>query len=338
MVSETINAIEEIYGCNPTDLPEEVLTSAKPLILRGLVSDWPIVRTAAQGPGAVLDRLREYYRGKPVSLFLGTAEIEGRFFYNDDMTGFNFVQMEASLGDVFDKLIEFEHQEKSPAFYVGSTAIDTWLSGFRQDNDLNFDTHKPLTSIWIGNKSRVAAHFDSPNNIACCVLGRRRFTVFPPEQVANLYTGPHDLTPAGQQISMVDFSAPDLQKYPKFSEALAASQVAELEPGDAIFLPSMWWHHVEALDAINVLVNYWWSREPAYLGSPADALNHAMLAIKELPLAQRQAWQSMFNQHVFEPPEGGTDHIAEHAKGRLGNIDEVMARRLRAELLNHLKQ
>ena len=291
-----------------------------------------------QGPHAVLDRLRDYYQGRPVSLFLGTAEIEGRFFYNDDMTGFNFLQMEANLGDVFDKLIEFEQQQQPPAFYVGSTAIDTWLNGFRQENDLGLDAQRPLTSIWIGNQSRVAAHFDSPDNIACCVLGRRRFTVFPPEQVSNLYVGPQDLTPAGQQISMVDFANPDLQTYPKFRQALAAAQVAELEPGDALFLPSMWWHHVEALDSINVLVNYWWTAAPAYLGSPADALTHAMLAIKELPPAQRHAWLSLFNEYVFDPPQGGTDHIAAGAKGRLGKINEPMARRLRAELLNRLKQ
>ncbi|MEH6585163.1 MAG: cupin-like domain-containing protein [Halioglobus sp.] len=337
-MSDTLTQIEEVHGCNPAALPAEVLTSTQPLILRGLVSDWPIVRTAMQGPHAVLDRLRDYYQGRSVSLFLGTAEIEGRFFYNDDMTGFNFLQMEAKLGDVFDKLIEFEHQEQPPAFYVGSTAIDTWLNGFRQENDLGLDTQRPLTSIWIGNQSRVAAHFDSPDNIACCVLGRRRFTVFPPEQVSNLYVGPQDLTPAGQQISMVDFANPDLQTYPKFSEALAAAQVAELEPGDALFLPSMWWHHVEALDAINILVNYWWTAAPAYLGSPADALTHAMLAIKELPPAQRNAWQSLFKEYVFDPPQGGTDHIVAGAKGRLGKITEPMARRLRAELLNRLKQ
>lgn len=337
-MSEANQNIEEIQNCNPTDLPPEILTSPTPLILRGLVSDWPIVQTAAQGPHAVLDRLRRYYQGKPVSLFLGTAEINGRFFYNEDITGFNFLQMDASLGDVFDKLIEFEHDENPPAFYVGSTAIDTWLSGFRQDNDLNLSEQKPLTSIWIGNRSRVAAHFDSPDNIACCVLGRRRFTLFPPEQVSNLYIGPQDLTPAGQQISMVDFADPDLKKYPRFTQALAAAQVAELEPGDALFLPSLWWHHVEALDAINILVNYWWSSEPAFLGSASDALTHAILAIKELPQSKRQAWQSMFNEYVFDPPQGGTDHIVDGAKGRLGKIDERMARRLRAELINRLKQ
>jgi quercetin dioxygenase-like cupin family protein len=37
---------------------------------------------------------------------------------------------------------------------------------------------------------------------------------------------------------------------------------AELSPGDAIFIPMGWFHHVEALERFNVLVNYWWD-EPS---------------------------------------------------------------------------
>ena len=45
------------------------------------------------------------------------------------------------------------------------------------------------------------------------VAGRRRFTLFPPEQVANLYIGPLDLTPAGQPVSLVDQAQPDLVRH-----------------------------------------------------------------------------------------------------------------------------
>ena len=90
-----------------------------------------------------------------------------------------------------------------------------------------------LASLWIGNRTRTAAHFDLPQNIACVISGRRRFTVFPIGQLPNLYVGPLDFTPAGQAISLVDFHAPDFERYPRFREALRHAQVAELEPGDA---------------------------------------------------------------------------------------------------------
>lgn len=331
-------SVEERSGCDPANLPEDVLRSDRPLILRGLVSHWPVVQSGLQHPHRALSDIRGYYQGRPVTAFLGAPEINGRFFYNEDLSGFNFTQLEAKLDAILDKLLEYEPSDKPPTFYVGSTGVDTWLPGFRQDNDIGLQAHRPLTSIWIGNRSRVAAHFDYPDNIACCVLGHRRFTLFPPEQVRNLYIGPMDLTPAGQQISLVNFAEPDLQRYPRFSEALAAAQVAELAPGDALFLPGMWWHHVEALDTLNVLVNYWWNPAPDYLGSAADALTHALMAIKDLSPEQRAAWRELFDYYVFNPPDHGLDHIPEPARGRLGTIDANTARRLRAELLNKLRQ
>src|SRR5204862_262211 len=138
------------------------------------------------------------------------------------------------------------------AYYMGSTDLDTYLPSFRSENDLNptgelFARHVPLASIWIGNRTIASAHYDMANNAAICAVGCRRFTLFPPDQIANLYPGPLAPTPGGQVGSMVDPNAPDLTLYPRFGDALATAQVAELEPGDILFYPAPWWHQVEAL-------------------------------------------------------------------------------------------
>jgi len=62
---------------------------------------------------------------------------------------------------------------------------------------------------------------------------------------------------------MVHVTAPDLARYPRYAPALEVAQESELAPGDAIFIPHDWYHHVEALDPFNVLVNYWWDAEAA---------------------------------------------------------------------------
>jgi oxalate decarboxylase/phosphoglucose isomerase-like protein (cupin superfamily) len=57
---------------------------------------------------------------------------------------------------------------------------------------------------------------------------------------------------------MVHVTAPDFDKFPRFADALDSAEEAELSPGDAIFIPRDWFHHVESLERFNILVNYWW--------------------------------------------------------------------------------
>jgi hypothetical protein len=221
---------------------------------------------------------------------------------------------------------------------VGSTTVEACLPGFRDENDVAFGAYRPLTSIWLGNRSRVAAHFDLPDNLACCVAGRRRFTLFPPEQIANLYPGPIDFTPAGQTISMVDLHAPDFERFPRFAEALAHAQVAELEPGDALVIPSLWWHHAEAAGPFSVLVNYWWRRSPAWMDPPGNVLDYALLALRDLPAEQRAAWHAVFRYYVFDFNPANTDHLPADRKGVLGPLDDARARGLRAHIRNRLNR
>jgi hypothetical protein len=195
-----------------------------------------------------------------------------------------------------------------------------------------------LASIWIGTPTRIAAHNDFPDNLACCAAGRRRFTLFPPDQFGNLYLGPIDHTPAGRAVSMVDFAAPDLAAYPNFAEALAHAQIADLEPGDALFIPSLWYHHVEASAPFNVLVNYWWRDTPRFLGQPQNALNHAILAIRDLPEAQRDVWRAMFEHYVFSGGDAAAAHVPVQGRGVLARFDAETAGRMHAFLLRSLSR
>jgi len=157
-------------------------------------------------------------------------------------------------------------------------------------------------------------------------------------KLANLYVGPIDFTPAGQSVSLVDLARPDFAKFPKFAQALAHARVADLEPGDAIFIPSMWWHHVEALDSFNVLVNYWWRQSPEHMDSPINALMMAMMSVRDLPKEQRRAWQHLFDHYVFAADEHTAEHIPKPARGGLLPLDPDAARVLRARLLKNLNR
>ena len=98
----------------------------------------------------------------------------------------------------------------------------------------------------------------------------------------------------------------------------------------------MWWHHVEALDSFNVLVNYWWRNSPSFMGAPLNALQHAMLR-RDLPPEQRVIWQNIFKHYVFEPKEENFVHIPEGVRGVLNSLSEESAQQIRTLLLNRLK-
>src|SRR5450830_348679 len=330
--------VAELRGVGPDALTPRILESTQPLILRGLVGGWPLVAAARTSQQAADAYLRRFYRGANVVAMLGRPEIDGRFFYNEDLSGFNFFPANVRLDGVLEELEDHRNDERPPAIYVGSTAIDTCLPGFRAENDVDLQGRDALASIWIGNRTRIAAHYDLPDNLACVAAGRRRFTLFPPEQVANLYVGPLDFTPAGQAISLVDFRQPDLVRFPRFAEAQKHGQVAELEAGDALFIPSTWWHHVEALERFNVLVNYWWRQSPGYMDTPTNALMHAIMTVRDLPPAQRDAWRALFDHYVFDQDEQTAAHIPPAARRVLAPLDADGTRALRAQLLKRMNR
>ena len=329
--------IQETHWQPEAGWDTELLHSDTPRVIRGVAKNWGLVVKSGQ-PEHALAYLRQMATPHKTTAFIAEPEHGGRLFYNDAMTGFNFTQVTTTLGAVVDKLSGLLREEGPPTLYMGSTNIEQAIPGFTAANDASLPVEQPLVSLWLGNRSRIAAHFDYPRNLAVCVLGRRRFTVFPPEQVGNLYVGPWDITPAGQPISLVDTTAPDLEAFPRYAEAIKHAQVAELEPGDALYLPGMWWHGVESLSPVNGLVNYWWSETDPVYGAPMEAFNHALLSLKQLPVAQRRAWQALFNEYVFEPSTDHLAHIPGPAQGKLAPLSGDAAKRLRAELINRLKR
>jgi len=337
-----VRPVRSIDGAKGVDLPA-LLAANEPVILRGLAADWPLVAAGRSGADAAIAYLKHYDGGRPIVGYTGDAAIGGRFFYCDDWSGLNFDAARVGLSDYLDRIARHLDDAEPPNFYIGSTDLDTYLPGLRHDNDLPLPPPPPghaapLASIWIGNRTIAATHYDLSNNLAVCLVGQRRFTLFPPDQVANLYPGPLEPTPGGQVVSMVDLRAPDLDRYPRFADALEQAQVADLAPGDVLFYPALWWHHVEALDRFNVMINYWWNDAPAFADSPMTTLLHAMLSLRERPAAERAAWAAMFDHYIWSGGEDARAHLPAAMQGDLAPLDPAAARRLRAKLLQRLNR
>jgi hypothetical protein len=304
-----VQSISEWENADRETFENDIVGSNRPAVIRGLVGDWPSV---AHGRDSVEDLCRYFERldsGAPVYTIAAPPEAGGRFFYSDDLTGLNFNRGQVPLGQVIGQLLAQIDKQDGHAIAVQSLPVRDVLPAFEGAHRMPLLDDTVPATMWIGSAGKVAPHYDVHRNIACVVAGRRRFTLFPPDQAANLYPGPILGAPGGVPISLVDIWNPDLERFPRYAEARNAACEALLEPGDAIYIPSLWWHGVESLEPFNVLVNYWWGGIARQGISPNDSLLHAMLAIAELDEAQRQAWRAFFDYYVFRDGEDPKAHL-----------------------------
>lgn len=324
---------------DPLALPAALLTAERPCVVRGAFAHWPVVQAARQSDESLARYLVSQYNGVHVGLFQLAPAARGRVFYADDtLSGFNFSRHAATLDQVLTGLLRLAEVPEPPALYVGSTTVEAVLPGFLDANAMGLGDRDALVSLWLGNRTRIAAHYDLPDNLAVVAAGRRRFTLFPPEQLHNLYLGPLDPTPAGQPVSLVDFAAPDLARFPRFPLAWEAGECVDLEPGDALFIPSMWFHHVEGLAPVNLLINAWWRQTPDHVDSPLTTLRLALMTLRDLPEKERRVWRHHFEHFIWGADATTWAHIPEAARGLLGPIDETLSRQARAQLLSQLKR
>jgi hypothetical protein len=330
-------AVPEVAVADQAALDRLLASATEPFVVRGLVSDWPLVEAGRRSAADARAYLVEHARDVPFTVSVGTAESGGRLFYDDAMQ-MNFRMARAKLADIFAQIAREDGAADARPIYLASVDVHQFFDGLHAANHVDLGARQPIASIWIGTRTRIAAHNDLPRNLACVAVGRRRFTLFPRDQFRNLYLGPIDHTPAGRAVSMVDLHRPDHARHPRFREALEHAQVADLNAGDAIFIPSMWWHHVEGLAPFNVLVNYWWKDTPRWMGNPQDALNHALLAIRDLPEDEKRHWRDMFDHYIFGDGTAVTAHIPEGARSVLDPLTPESAGRLRAYLLRALSQ
>ncbi|GAC1587879.1 MAG: cupin-like domain-containing protein [Sphingomicrobium sp.] len=316
----------------------EVVPKGEPALFRGLAADWPLVHAGKDGPEALAQMLHAAATDEPFQAWFAPPEIEGRFNYNADFSGFNFERRLATVDQLLDLLLRQLGHDKPYSMYAGGIPIRRHLPALIPDIpvamlDMARDT---LISLWLGNRTHTATHWDQSQNLACVVAGRRRFTLFPPEQLRNLYVGPLDHTLAGQPISLVDIDTPDLEAYPRFREALETARRAELGPGDALYIPSLWWHDVLSLENFGSLINFWWRDAEPPLLTPLHALFHAAITIRDLPPNELAAWRGMFDHYIFGDNGDPVAHLPEPARGILGSRSPALVARVKKLLIDAL--
>ncbi len=333
-MTESANAVDPSLLADSDAFHRLVVEPCRPVVLRGAVSHWPLARAAAEGGASLADYLAGFDVGRQVEAFVGAAGIGGRYTYTDDLAGFNFRRESMPLGEAIRRITQAEGD--GDTLYVGSLPMPVVLPGLGEANRLNFMAPAMAPRIWIGHASTVACHYDMMDNLACAVAGRRRFTLYPPDAIGDLYVGPIDHSMAGQPVALAAEAEPGDPRYPRFDQARDRAITIDLEPGDALYMPKLWWHRVEARGAFNLLVNYWWDAFPVAPDQPFPTMLLAMSAIAGRPPEERAAWRAWFDHYVFRPDGHPLAHLPEARQGVLGDGPEN-AKMLRAHAMRMLR-
>jgi len=322
---------------DPEAFVGDVAARCQPVVLRGLCVDWPVTRAHDGSRAALLEYLARFDAGQSAEAFIGDPAIAGRYDYGKNLAGFNFAREMMTLGAALDRIAEAAATPGSASMYLGSLPTDAYLPGFAFENTLPILPPTVRPRIWVGTASSVACHYDTFDNLACVVAGTRRFTLYPPDAIADLYVGPIDHTMAGQPVSLAAGAAPDDPRYPDFAAARGRALVFDLVAGDVLYVPKLWWHSVEATAPFNLLVNYWWDAFASGPDAPFTTMLLAMIAIAERPDAERAAWRAFFDHYVFRPEGHPLAHLPEAQHGILGPLRAGNYGRIRAAVMKLLR-
>ena len=216
------------------------VASRRPVVLRGMIRDWPAMHRWS------LDYLGTAYATTPVVTLRAES---GRVIMNSERGA---VEERMQLRDFI------------AALHTG--ADDRYLTSRMSalPESLRRDAPLPLycacaswhnSNLWIGPAGTIAClHRDLADNLHGVVSGRKRFTLVAPRQSSLVY--PNGLFHSFPNGCRVDVEHPDFRRFPRLRGV--ETLVAELEPGDAIYIPRRWWHHARTL-AVSVSVNFWWA-------------------------------------------------------------------------------
>lgn len=238
--------VPRLKACSPEAFRTAWVKPGLPVVIEDLASSWPATQRWT------LPSLRERFAETKVQVMRAPggrvdASARGGTTYDPSTVGRYIDSLGAGLRD--------------PGYLV--TLWETLPAALRADVPwpaICGQARWSQSTWWFGPEGMVSPmHFDVPDNLYVVVRGRKRFTLVAPRE--SLKVRPGSVLSGQAQYAQVD---------PEREEGTYSRWVAELGPGEALYIPRFWWHHARGLE-LTLAVNFWWANgASALLALAAD--------------------------------------------------------------------
>ncbi len=240
---ESAAEVPRISPPSPESFQAEFVEPSRPVILRGAITDWPAMQSWS------LEYLKERFGERE----LPVVREKGGLHY-DARGGLHYERI--LFGDYCDLIADGRPHD----LYV-TVRVDEQLPELFDDiRPLAYTADPPWarSRFWLGAAdTKLPLHRDLPENLYAQIRGRKQFLLLDKRLTRMVYR--HAFYSGVPNYSPVDAEQPDLSRHPRFRGAPLLRAV--VEPGDLLYIPSMWWHQARSL-TMSMSINLWWLHGP----------------------------------------------------------------------------
>jgi hypothetical protein len=234
--------MNSIPAINRADWTDEYVHSCRPVLIRDGLDGWPAMNWTPA-------HLRTVCGDRPIVVQVSHS---GKWQTNIDGSasdpGTQYGIPNVPFSTAAEWIINRPH---GYAYYLSQADIKQFPT---LSDDLRFPARdRPMVNVWFGSLGTVTPlHHDGLHNLFGQVYGTKTVVLFDPADTP--YLSPRSDGPMSH-VSGIDIESPDLGLHPAFAHA--KPYTVHMEPGNLLFIPAYWWHHVRSRDT-SISVNQWW--------------------------------------------------------------------------------